>query len=382
MLATTDKLFIAILSMSEDRLITLAIHTYEKAVMLKTLLENEGVPVVLHNVNLTQPVVSSGVRVRIKEKDLPLSLRIVENTDIFTNNDKIPLLRQKVIVPIDFSDYSYKAAKIAFHIAQLNNASIIFLHAFIDPFFNENIQLSSNPTYELELGEARKMLEKEISSEMLKFTDQIKQDIKLGEIPPIKFTTDIREGVPEDVITEYAKQSMPMLIVMGTRGAGKKEKELIGSVTAEVLDSCRVPVFSVPELSLIKSINDIKNILFFSNLDQGDIIALDSLHRLFPNCCLHITLVQIADKKRHTPNNAINALTSYCINNFENHSFSSETLKPKNILDEFKNIEKSQKYNLIVVPNKKKNIFSRLFNPSLAHRMLFNADVPMMVIPV
>ena len=210
--------------MSEDRLITLAIHTYEKAVMLKTLLENEGVPVVLHNVNLTQPVVSSGVRVRIKEKDLPLSLRIVENTDIFTNNDKIPLLRQKVIVPIDFSDYSYNAAKIAFHIAQLNNASIIFLHAFIDPFFNENLQLSSNSTYELELGEARKKLEKEISSEMLKFTDQIKQDIKLGEIPPIKFTTDIREGVPEDVITEYAKQSMPMLIVMGTRGAGKKEK--------------------------------------------------------------------------------------------------------------------------------------------------------------
>lgn len=369
--------------MSEDRLITLAIHTYEKAVMLKTLLENEGVPVVLHNVNLTQPVVSSGVRVRIKEKDLPLSLRIVENTDIFTINEKLTGSRQKIIVPIDFSDYSLKAARIAFHIANINKASIIFLHAFIDPFFNENLQLSSNPTYEMEIGEARKRMEEEINVEMSKFISLIKRDIKAGEIPPIKFTTDIREGVPEDIITEYAKSSMPMLIVMGTRGAGKKEKELIGSVTAEVLDSCRVPVFSVPELSSIKSINDIKHILFFSNVDQGDIIALDTLHRLFPNCAMHITLIQIIDKKRNIINkNAIDALVSYCNKNFSNHSFSAEILKPKNILEEFKNIEKEQRYNLIVVPNKKKNIFARLFNPSLAHKILFNADVPMMVIPV
>ena len=41
-------------------------------------------------------------------------------------------------------------------------------------------------------------------------------------------------------IVEYAKENKPEMIVMGTRGAGKKEKELIGSVTAEVLDSCRL----------------------------------------------------------------------------------------------------------------------------------------------
>lgn len=68
--------------MTEDRLITVAIHTYEHALRLKSLLESEGVPVVLHNVNLSHPVVSSGVRVRIHEKDLPLALRIIENTDI------------------------------------------------------------------------------------------------------------------------------------------------------------------------------------------------------------------------------------------------------------------------------------------------------------
>ena len=55
----------------EDKLVTLAIHTFEKAQILKTMLETEGIEVYLHNVNQIQPVVSAGVRVRIKESDLP-----------------------------------------------------------------------------------------------------------------------------------------------------------------------------------------------------------------------------------------------------------------------------------------------------------------------
>ncbi len=37
---------------------------------------------------------------------------------------------------------------------------------------------------------------------------------------------------------------------------------------------------------------------------------------------------------------------------------------------------------LIVVPNRKKNMLLRFFNPGLAHRILFHTDIPMMVIPV
>ena len=49
-------------STAEPRLITVAIHTYDHAVALKALLEGEGVKAVLQNVNLSAPVVSSGVR--------------------------------------------------------------------------------------------------------------------------------------------------------------------------------------------------------------------------------------------------------------------------------------------------------------------------------
>ena len=49
----------------EDKLVTLAILTYAKAQILKNVLENEGIEAYIHNVNLIQPVISSGVRLSL-----------------------------------------------------------------------------------------------------------------------------------------------------------------------------------------------------------------------------------------------------------------------------------------------------------------------------
>ena len=64
----------------EEKLVTLAILTYTKAQILKNVLENEGIETYIHNVNQIQPVVSSGVRLRIKESDLPRALKITESS--------------------------------------------------------------------------------------------------------------------------------------------------------------------------------------------------------------------------------------------------------------------------------------------------------------
>ena len=91
----------------EDKLVTLAIHTFEKAQILKTILETEGIEVYIHNVNQIQPVVSAGVRVRIKESDLPHALRIIEDNKWFEEpkeeEAKVNAVK-KVLIPIDFSD--------------------------------------------------------------------------------------------------------------------------------------------------------------------------------------------------------------------------------------------------------------------------------------
>ncbi len=370
--------------MAEDRLITVAIHTYEHAIQLKNLLEGEGVPVVLHNVNLSHPVVSSGVRVRIKESDLPLALRIIENTEIFPRPDTPSSATQKaIVVPIDFSPHSTNACDIAFQLASRHKASIKLLHAYLDPDIAGDGQIDDSMTYDVANAELHDALDMESKKLMKEFSAKLRQRIKLSELPAVKFTTEVAEGVPEEVIVEYAKENNPEMIVMGTRGTDTKEKQLIGSVTAEVLDSCRRPVFTVPESTTLDRIADINHVVFFCNLDQEDLLALDALYRLLSEERLDVTIVHVPSKKAvRDVGAASEKLMGYCTEHYPRFHFKTEQVTLPGIVDDFKAIEQQQQVDLIAIPNKKKNIFARLFNPSLAHRLLFHSDIPMMVIPV
>lgn len=55
----------------DEKMVTVAIHTYEKAHILRTILESEGIPAVIHGIKMIQPVIPGNVRVRINESDLP-----------------------------------------------------------------------------------------------------------------------------------------------------------------------------------------------------------------------------------------------------------------------------------------------------------------------
>lgn len=370
------------------RLITLAIHTYDRALAVRMLLEAEGIPVTLQNVNLEQPEVSSGVRVRIPEQDLPLALRIVENPEIFSGTIAhafTPTSHRCVLVPIDFSEHSFNAAKVAVKLASARKADIVFLHSYIDPRLSGSVQLSDNLTYDVAETEATEHLVAAANGEMSKFSDKIRSLMKTGELPMVHFVTSVLEGVPEDTIIRFAKMHAPYLVVMGTRTAERKEREMIGSVTAEVLDESRFSVLTVPEnIDPIRH-NSPRNILFFSNLDQEDIIAMDTLYRYFTNAHATVTIVHIPVRTRFSDKAAGKsalALSEYCRKTFSHFSFESVPIRPKSALQELENLQSEHKYDLLVVPNRRKNAFARLFNPGLAHKILFQADIPMLVIPV
>lgn len=371
-----------------DRFITVAIHTYDKAVALRSLLESQDIEVEFRNVNIEHPVVSSGVRVRIRENDLPLALRIIENREIFA--EQSPVGRNTdptnpVLVPVDFSDYSFDAAKIAFAIADKHKTGIVLLHTYIDPYVAGNMQLTDSLTYEIADADSRKVIEETSRTRMTHFATRLRELIKQGVLPPVKFETCVVEGVPEDAVNDFTKSHTPFLIVMGTRNSERKERELIGSVTAEVLDKCRFSVLAIPEAKALVHPDKPTRVLFFSNVDQEDILAMDTLHRIFPDADAKVTIVNIPGKKRpfeKHPHEALGRLRSYCETNFRNFKFDTAALSLDKVIEDFNALEQEARFDLIVVPNKKKNVFSRLFNPSLAHKILFAADIPMLVIPV
>lgn len=376
-----------------ERYITVAIHTYEKAVAMRTILEREGIPVEFRNVNIEQPVVSSGIRVRIREQDLPLALRIIENREIFDMSvHYAPAGKsQPIVVPVDFSDRSFAAAASAFFLASRHSNSIVLLHTYIDPYVAGTLQLTDSMTYELTDVGTRDKIRDTAQAQMRHFSSRLKDMIKRGEIPAVSFTSDVVEGVPEDAIAEYVRINSPHLIVMSTRGPEEKELDMIGSVTAEVLDRCRIPVISLPE-SEAGQVSDMRysHILFFSSLDQQDILAIDTMNRVISTGVQgrevpKVTIAVLPVKKRYfgrSVRESAGALLDYCRQNFRGIEFSLFQISVDNALDDVRALGKDKPFDLIVVPNKKKNIFTRLFSPTLAHRILFLAHEPMLVIPV
>lgn len=374
--------------MEHDRLITLAIHTYERALSVKALLEREGVGVELNNVNLADPQVSAGVRVRIKESDLPLALRIVENREMFEPTDaadgRAGKPGGKILVPTDFSDLSLQAAKTAMHLAARWGAEIEFLYAFIPPTDSDTIQLSDSYDYELaDIAETQQM-NKEGKLLMKRFADKVRAAVKSGEVPGVKFSTAVTEGIPENAILDYIHENKPQMLVMGTRAADKKESELIGSVTAEVLDNCRVPAITIPEDMEMPLLKRLRKVAFLCNLDQEDILALDALFRFFPDLRLNVTLLHVTPRRilRSAPEMTMKNLLQYCESHYPGYRFDTRIVDPKTLKSDLKELNGHLPYDMLSMPNRHKNAIARVFNPGLAHKILFSADVPMAVIPV
>ena len=373
------------------RFITVAIHTYEKALALRSLLEAEGIEVEFRNVNIEHPVISSGVRVRIPESDLPLALRIIENREIFA--DPAPTRKAEagrpVLVPVDFSRRSLLAAMTAFRIAARHDCSIVLLHTYIDPFVAGTLQLTPSHTYELPDSEVRINMAETARTQMKLFAKKLKEAIKSGVIPAVKFETCVVEGVPEDAINEYAKTESPFMIVMGTRRRAQKDADMIGSVTSEVLDKCRHTVLAIPEDALeayhkAAISPQPKRILFLGNADQQDILAMDTLCRIYGQASPSVTIARIPGARRPLmgdPQKTLEALRDYCVAHFSNAEFTTAQISMDTIIEDFTSLGSDRHFDLIVIPNKKKNILSRFFNPSLAHQILFAVDAPLLVIP-
>lgn len=377
----------------EEKFITLAIHTPEHALAMSRLLENHGITVRLQKLVITGAPIAMGVRVRIKETDLPMALKITESLEQFsiTPTDSILSGHQgDILIPIDFNSYKMLAIKTGFDLAVRLQLRPVLLHGYPTPYFNSSFSIDDSfnggidPNIEEEITEVEvgNDLRNQGIRQMRELVKEIEKQQNENLIPKLKYKTLLEAGVAEDVIKQYCRMSPPGLVVMVTRGKEKKDEQLIGSVTAEVLDDCRVPVFSIPENGHFTSIDKIKRVVFFCNLDQHDLISVDTFMRMFEYPEVDITLIPMTGKSDKSIKIKIDNLKDYFNKTYPAAHFKSVIFPSKTFMLDFTNYESQANIEMLVVPNRKKNAFMRIFNPGIAHRLLFERDLPLLALPV
>lgn len=370
----------------EDKLVTLAILTYAKAQILKNVLENEGIETYIHNVNQIQPVVSSGVRVRIKESDLPHALKITESSAWLSEevaggaSPKIEKTSNKVLIPVDFSNYSLKACEFGFNFAQNIGAEVILLHVYFTPIYATSLPYGDVFNYQLNGEEGAEKILQKVHSDLSALSNRVKEKVASGEFPDIKYTCVLREGIPEEEVLHYAKEYRPRIIVMGTRGKNQKDIDLIGSVAAEVIERSHVPVLAIPENTPFKQFSEVKRVAFITNFDQRDLIAFDSLINSLEPFKFSVSLIHLSDIKDTWNEIKLGGIKEYFQKQYPLLDIRYDIVKNDDLLNSLDKYIKSNHIDIISLTSYKRNIFSRLFNPGIARKMIFHSDTPLLVI--
>lgn len=377
-----------------DKYITLAIHTADHAIALKKILEAHSITVRLQNYVATEVHIAVGVRVMIQEKDLPQALKVTESLEHFSSLNLDNILsghKGELLIPVDFNDYCMCAVKAGFDLAEYLRLQPVLLHAYPTPVFSPSFTIDDSSivgggdnSLEEEYTEMvlNKDLQKQGRKKMKELVAKLHAEQENGTIPDMNFKAINEDGVAEDVIKEYCRMSPPSLVVMVTRAKEKKGEQLIGSVTAEVLDDCKVPLLSIPENCNFTLVKEMKEVIYLCNLDQHDLICVDTFMRMFEYPEVTITLIPINEKQDKNTKDKLLNLRDYFNKTYPTAHFITAMLPQKTFMPDFNHYESQRGTELIVVPNRKRNAFMRLFNPGIAHRLLFERDLPLLAIPI
>jgi nucleotide-binding universal stress UspA family protein len=345
----------------ENKLVTLAIRTYQRAQMIKNVLEENGIETVIHNLNLEHPEMAVGVRVRIMENDLPRALKIVEEMESAWENETNYTSLKQVLVPIDFSDQVQKIIDFGFHFADLLRAKVVFLYVYFSPAFTISSNNDIN-TYSISDSELLRRIISSANADVDNMTNIIQARIARGELPNIDFSFELKEGVPEDQILDFCKKNNPALVVMGTHGK-KSSSELIGSVTAEVIESCVSPVFAVPFEFNLQSPAEIKRIAFLTNFDQKDLIAIDRVISIFATDQLEIHFIHASGKNEAWNEVMLAGIKNYFASHYPNLTTNYELLGASDSLELIDDYLSKHKINVLAFNTRRRNLFARLLIP-------------------
>lgn len=297
---------------------------------------------------------------------------------------------EAVLIPVDFSHRNALAVNVGFELARRLAQKVTLLHASIvaqvtdTPQFPDDfngIDIENEEIEEVEIQRSVDAMDNK-SMDALKKTILTKQ--KTGDFPSVEFNTVNSPGMPEEVIRDYCETEPVSVIVMATRGRQKRHEELIGSVTAEVIDHCVAPVLTVPEDYTFSGFKGIVRICAFCYFDDGDYKCISKLMEMFNHPDVKIFLFPANDKlKGEDLIQNLTNLQKKLETDFENAEFKlGLTGDVINLREGIQNLFVKEKIQMILAPNRKRNIISRFFNPGLPHKILYEIDFPMLAIPV
>lgn len=365
---------------NDPAIINIGSYTYSRALLIKVRLESEGIPCFLSQTSGS----ASEVIIHVNESDLPDAQRYVNDLVRASGSEKestIKLLRsvRRILVPVDFSDESEKAARYALKLAAFMKADIRLMHAWT-PVAAEHFAWGEMYAMQTDIEAQLKNAEAEAEARLELFQEELKIQIKRKRIKGVDVDFDLIRGNASEAISAVAHHYKPGLIVMGTKGKQRFERGFFGSTTLKAISKGKIPVLAIPPSYDESSFEQTKRLLYVTSFDNTD---LDSLSRLMAFVrpfnakiyCLHIHQQGslVVDETR------MRLMREHFNRFYQGFEVECGLLESADALDGIERFIQEHQIDVLAITAKKQNLLSQLFEPGLSRKLLFRSSIPLLV---
>jgi len=187
---------------------------------------------------------------------------------------------KKIIVPIDFSEYSEYALETAAVLAHKFNAEILVVHMLE---LSSAVLTSAVDKQEVEAVFYMKLAEK-------KFNNFLNKDY----LNDIKVTPIIKHFKVFSELNEVVKEHHADLIVMGSHGASGIKEVLVGSNTEKVVRHSKIPVLVVKHNPIL---TDFEKVVFACDFSENAVKPYINATKMFEklHVNMHLLYVNLPD---------------------------------------------------------------------------------------
>ncbi len=363
----------------EERLLTIVVLPYSKAQMLKMRMEAQNIECDLEDINLMEGAATS-VKVKIMEKDVKNAVPVLEG---FLGKKPAPVKEKKkekkdehILVPVDFSSASEKSCKMAFNIASHLDIKLVFMHCYINPIVH-SVPYGDVYVYDSTLLARMDNAEKNAHENFQSFIQKLVKNIGKEKWETVKTEFIIKSGYADEDILAYAEENKSRLIVMGTGG---ETGNVVGSITASIIYNAKNPVLVVPEETPEKELSEFNKVLYATNFDEKDFLVIEKLMGLLEPFDTKVFCVHVGSSDESEWDKAkLEGMKEVLKDNYAEKDFDCRLIIGDNILEALESFIREENMDIISLTTHKRNMISRLFNPSVARKMVFHTHTPLFV---
>lgn len=362
----------------EERLTTLASLPYSQAEILRSLLAADDIDCFVEHVDFLQDAIDTGVRIRIHEKDAPKAFPILER---MLGNVIVDKFKREnyVLVPIDFSTYSLKAALVGFDIAEKLDLKMVLYHSSPRPEFL-TIPYSDVIVYDSALFLNYEMTEKVTNEKFEEFLVKLTGLIDYERWKKAKPEYIVKVGEAEDDILAYTGIHPPKLIVMGIRGGDTQLGDILGSTTASVIFNAKVPVLTIPETTPSNWLTNFKSVVYATNFEANDFIALDRLMKLMKPFDVKVICLHVNQGANGNLDEAmLEGMREALCEKYPYTGFDCQLIHHKNLPEAIDQFIQEKHIDVLAVTTHRRNILTRIFNPGITRKLVLHSKTPILV---